>query len=127
MASYFYPESSLAYMAFRRCDSKKHYRNEWAAELAAQHASKESGSLVIAYTCFECGGNHIGHADLSQQLAREEHIGKPCVRCGKPIPQWRRDKTLRKGFTIADVLYCSKGCSKRARLKRKAERERLHL
>lgn len=67
----------------RRCDSK---RSMWRkqAERRAAAASNKSGSLIIAYKCFDCVGWHIAHASYEELIARERDV--ELVRSRKPIP-----------------------------------------
>jgi hypothetical protein len=49
--------------ALTRCDSKLAFRSLNQAAVQAERASNRTGELIIAYTCFDCGAFHIGHAD----------------------------------------------------------------
>jgi hypothetical protein len=53
----------------RRCDGKRSYRWMKQATKQAKLATERAGKLIIAYECYDCGAWHIGHADLSQQIA----------------------------------------------------------
>lgn len=97
--------------AARRCDPKQVYIRIKAAELAAKKASEETGDLIIAYQCPDCGRFHIGHADSSQRLARKAHMDRPCQQCGGMIPAYKKEKAARRRST---ALYCSDGCQRRA-------------
>lgn len=66
---------------FQRYRGNHVYRTMARAEIEAERASKRTGELILAYTCFSCRRVHIGHADLSQQLARVPHVARPCQRC----------------------------------------------
>ena len=88
----------------KRCEGKRAYRTMARAELEAERASKRTGELIIAYTCFDCRLFHIGHADLSQQLARVPHVDRPCQHCDEVIPDSKQQKAKRFGSV---ALYCS--------------------
>jgi len=89
------------------------------AEIQAERASKVTGELIIAYICFDCGMFHIGHADLSQQLARIPHVDRPCEHCGAVIPDNKKNKA--KQFSSI-ALYCSDQCQTKASLERRESR-----
>ncbi|MBB5343393.1 KH domain-containing protein [Tunturibacter empetritectus] len=99
---------------FQSCDGKRAFRSLAEAEIEAERASKKTGELILAYTCYDCGRFNVGHADLSQQLARILHLDRPCQRCGqveeaegqelpfndsvlfRPMPEGRRSGTSRR-------------------------------
>ncbi len=83
--------------------------------------STRAGALIIAYECPDCGYFHIGHADLSQRLAREVRIPR-CRVCENPIPPHRM---LWVKPRETPPHYCSKACKKRARKLREANDTRL--
>jgi hypothetical protein len=58
--------------ARRRCDGKAAYPRLETAEMAARRDSLRTGDYIIAYKCYDCGKWHIGHADLSQYIVRDE-------------------------------------------------------
>jgi hypothetical protein len=60
----------------RRCDGKKPHKFITSAARSAKRATELSGSLIIAYECYDCGAFHIGHADLSQKIAFEQAIAE---------------------------------------------------
>ncbi len=104
---------------FRRCESKRAYPSLGEAEVQAARASDRTGELILAYTCCDCGSAHIGHADLSQQLARVPHMDRPCLHCGGTIPEAKKLKAAR---LHAQALYCSDRCQGWASLKRRDAR-----
>jgi hypothetical protein len=75
--------------AERRCNRKAAYPSMSLAEQKAETASSRTGSLIIGYQCYDCGKFHIGHADESQRIARQESIDTPapakCILCGSPM------------------------------------------
>ena len=90
-------------------------------------ASRKTGELIIAYACFDCGYCHIGHADRSQQLAREIHVDRPCEKCGGIIPDFKKRKAKGLGGV---ALYCSDACQRaaaNARRKMRNAQERVAL
>jgi hypothetical protein len=104
--------------ALRRCDSKLAFRSLNQAAIQAERASSRTGELIIAYTCFDCGAFHIGHADLSQYLA---HVGDPgCRECNQPIPE---AKKLQARAYSAKAIYCSARCQRVAEKRRRARRQ----
>jgi hypothetical protein len=70
----------------------------------------KTGELIISYQCYDCGKWHIGHADLSQILARIPPNGPLCVICGQRIEATRIEKAERKGNIIQT---CSKPCAQK--------------
>lgn len=46
------------------CQRKNRYLSLGLAERAAAKQSRESGDVIKAYSCTECGGWHIGHPRL---------------------------------------------------------------
>ena len=105
--------------ALRRCDSKRAYRSLKLAAAQAEQASNRTGELIIAYTCFDCGAFHIGHADLSQQLAHDVLLEPGCRRCGQTIPEARKRQA--RAYS-AQAIYCSPRCQKAAKKRRSAQR-----
>jgi hypothetical protein len=93
---------------FRRCARKRGFRNPNIADELARRASLKTGELIISYQCYDCGKWHIGHADLSQILARIPPNGPICMICGQRIPDSRIEKAERKGIVIQT---CSKLCA----------------
>ncbi len=73
------------------------------AEQKAERASGRTGELIIAYECVDCGFYHIGHADLSQRLAREVRIAR-CRVCGSPIPEHRL-RNIKQHETPPQILW----------------------
>jgi hypothetical protein len=106
--------------ALRRCDSKLAFRSLNQAAIQAERASSRTGELIIAYTCFDCGAFHIGHADLSQQLAHTVSVEPGCRECNLPIPE---AKKRRARACSAKAIYCSDRCQKVAERKRRAQRQ----
>ena len=104
---------------FKRCDGKQAYRTMKQAEIRAERASKSTGELIIAYTCFDCRMIHIGHADLSQQLARIPHVDRACQHCAAEIPESKKQKAER--FRSV-ALYCSDQCQAKASADRRTAR-----
>ena len=96
----------------RRCAGKTRFPNMARAERRAEALSIRTGDLILAYECADCGRFHVGHADLSQRLARAIHVDRNCLRCGKPIYETLQQKAKRWG---SPSLYCSAGCRKAAR------------
>ena len=105
--------------ALRRCDSKLAYRSLNLAAARAEQASNRTGELIIAYTCFDCGAFHIGHADLSQQLAHSVLLEPGCRQCGQTIPVAKKRKTR---FYSVKPIYCSVRCQKVAKKRRSVQR-----
>ena len=113
--------------ADRRCDCKVPYRYITTAEKAARKVSQRTGELIIAYECPDCGCFHIGHADKSQIIVREQqaihrsHLPSSCPHCGSPIPEERRRASVASGNPN---VYCSNTCrvkgGKKARHARRA-------
>lgn len=117
-----------------RCDTKHPFPFVKMAQKAARLASQRTGHLIIAYECIDCGLYHIGHADRSQIIVRQERPlkepGPPktivlptsCPQCGGPIPEQRRTAAERTG---SSTVYCSRKCqgkgSRKARHARRAE------
>jgi hypothetical protein len=106
--------------ALTRCDSKRAYRSLKQAAVQAELASNRTGELIIAYTCFDCGVFHIGHADLSQYLANVALVDPGCRECNLPIPE---AKKRRARACSAKAIYCSDRCQKVAERKRRAQRQ----
>ena len=100
---------------FERCARKRGYSNPDMADELAQKASLRTGDLIISYQCYDCGKWHIGHADLSQILARIPPNGPTCVICGQRIPEARIEKAKRWG---SPTRTCSKLCTKEMRRQR---------
>lgn len=46
------------------CERKNRYASQGLATKAAQRQSRESGDVIQAYSCIDCGGWHIGHPRL---------------------------------------------------------------
>jgi hypothetical protein len=106
--------------ALRRCDSKLAFRSLNQAAVQAERASSRTGELIIAYTCFDCGAFHIGHADLSQQLAHTAPVEPGCRECNLPIPE---AKKRRARACSAKAIYCSDRCQRVAEKKRRVQRQ----
>lgn len=104
---------------FKRCFGKFGFRSIAKAEIEAERASAKTGDLILAYTCCDCSQVNIGHADLSQQLARIPHIDRPCQKCDGIIPESKKQKA--KQFQGV-ALYCSDLCQREAARKRRSER-----
>lgn len=117
--------------ALRRCDRKAAYPSWKVAESVAQKISIRTGELLIAYQCFDCNRFHVGHADRSQIIVRE-NASKPktkvhtpivfptaCPHCGQPIPDERR-RAAQDSHT--PIVYCSRKCQQKG--SRRARRER---
>lgn len=101
--------------ALGRCDRKRVYLTMARAERVAERQSLQSGELLLAYPCFDCGRFHVGHADLSQQIIRQEPVkalNVCCPRCQKPVPEERRAAATASG---AAVVYCTRRCGERYR------------
>ena len=102
--------------ALARCYGKSAFPNFAIAEKVAQRDSEKAGELIIAYQCYDCGRFHVGHADLSQILARQEPIKglielpTECPRCGQPVPEERRIAATESGNSN---VYCSKKCGQK--------------
>ncbi len=115
----------LKELVYKRCDSKIAHRSMRIAERLAERASMKKGELIIAYRCIDCGSFHIGHADLSQRLARAPHVDLPCQHCGATIPEFKKWKAE---VFQSRALYCSDRCQKvaadRRRVRRKHAAER---
>jgi hypothetical protein len=114
--------------AVKRCLGKQAYRRITIAEKVAQRDSERTGELIIAYQCFDCGRFHVGHADHSQKIVRQEverrgfSLPKSCPHCGGPIPEERRLAAWECGNRN---VYCSTKCQqkggKKARHARRTE------
>ena len=109
----------LKELVYKRCDSKVAHRSMRIAERLAERASLKKGELIITYQCIDCGSFHIGHADLSQRLARAPHVDLPCQHCGATIPDSRNE---RRRFQ-SRALYCSDRCQKVAADRRRVSRK----
>jgi hypothetical protein len=106
--------------ALKRCDSKLAYRSLNLAAARAEQASNRTGELIIAYTCFDCGVFHIGHADLSQQLAHSVLLEPGCRQCGQTIPEAKKRQA--RAYS-SKPIYCSTRCQKVAKKRRSAQRQ----
>ena len=95
----------------RRCGRKQGYRTPEQAERRAREASEKTGELIIVYKCFDCGMWHIGHADHCQELATPKG-DRPCVVCGKPIPEGKLKRGRKHQFK---TRTCSKKCHEASR------------
>jgi hypothetical protein len=114
------PKSEWIHPAhFRRCEGKRSFRSLAKAEIEAARASSKTGQLILTYPCFDCGWVHVGHAELSQRLARLPHLFRPCQQCGGVIPESKKQKA--KQFQ-AVALYCSDRCQKETAKQRRAQR-----
>lgn len=51
------------------CQRKNRYASEGLARKAAIRQSHESGDVIAAYACVDCGGWHIGHPRLKAPFA----------------------------------------------------------
>lgn len=60
---------SLEAIHHLRCGRKKPFGQKTAITIA-KRLTEESGELLVAYKCFDCGSFHVGHADKSQRIAR---------------------------------------------------------
>ena len=105
----------------RRYNGKAAYSGMLKAESRAESASGRAGALIIAYECPDCGRFHIGHADLSQRLAREVHVDRGCLRCGSPIHEALRQKAKQWG---SPSLYCSALCRREAAQERRTQQRK---
>jgi hypothetical protein len=98
-----------------RCNRKKVYRTIRQAEVVAQRQSLQQNELLIAYECFDCGSFHVGHADLSQQIVRQQQEDRSvniyCPRCQALVPERRRVLAAKSGTRTA---YCTKKCKDKA-------------
>jgi hypothetical protein len=99
--------------AINRCFGKQAYRHITVAEKVAHRDSDRTGDLIIAYKCYDCGHYHVGHADRSQHIVREEverhgfSLPKICPHCGGAIPEARRIAAWESGNRN---VYCSNKC-----------------
>ncbi len=94
----------------KRCDRKRFYYTMRKASDVAARQSLQTGHLLIAYECPDCGAFHVGHADRSQQIIRQrqdEKLPRTCARCGEQVSQRRRLDALGLG---AERVYCSELC-----------------
>ena len=112
--------------AVRRCYGKAKFPNIATAEKVAQRDSERTGDLIIAYQCFDCLRFHVGLADRSQILARQEpearliELPTACPRCSGPIPEQRRIAAAEAGNAN---VFCSNRCrDKQSKSKRHARR-----
>jgi len=114
--------------AVARCYGKQAYRKMTTAEEVAQRDSKRLGTLVVAYECYDCGDFHVGHADLSQRLARQnlDKNGLPtvCPYCSEPIPEERRQCAWE---SRSRNVYCSKRCQEKGGKKARGARRAAHV
>jgi hypothetical protein len=73
--------------ADKRCNGKAAYPSMAIAEEKARKASARAGRLIISYTCYDCGCFHIGRADESQKLVRQQEVRQKhrpkCILCGE--------------------------------------------
>lgn len=114
--------------AVRRCFGKQAYRRITIAERVAQRDSERTGELIVAYQCYDCGHFHVGHADQSQHIVRQQidlrgfSLPVSCPHCKGKIPEERRLAALESGNRN---VFCSKKCqrkgAKKARRARRAE------
>jgi hypothetical protein len=100
---------------FRRCARKRGFRDPNIADELARRASLKTGELIISSECYDCGKWHIGHADLSQILARIPPSGPTCIICGRRISEARIEKAKRWG---SPTPTCSKPCTQEMRRQR---------
>lgn len=103
----------------RRCEGKVAYPSMRLATRLAEKVSLRTGELIISYECVDCGRFHIGHADVSQKLARGIGSLKRCLQCGRSVyepPSKRPDRPA------SPILYCSRDCRHRAAQRRRTER-----
>jgi hypothetical protein len=105
--------------ALKRCDSKLAFRSLNQAAVQAERASNRTGELIIAYTCFDCAAFHIGHADLSQQLAHSVPLEPGCRQCGQTIPEAKKRQA--RAYSVKPI-YCSVRCQRVAKKRRSAQR-----
>jgi predicted RNA-binding Zn-ribbon protein involved in translation (DUF1610 family) len=61
----------------KRCDRKRFYYTMHKASEVAARQSLQTGHLLIAYECPDCGAFHVGHADRSQQIIRQQQDENP--------------------------------------------------
>lgn len=47
------------------CERKQRYASQGLATKSAQRQSRETGDVIQAYSCTQCGGWHIGHPRLA--------------------------------------------------------------
>jgi len=112
--------------ALRRRVGKQAYRRITIAEKVAARDSQRTGELIIAYQCFDCLRFHVGHADQSQQIARQHRgfsLPTTCPHCGEPIPEERRQAARESGNL---TVYCSKKCSRKGAKKARNARRAQH-
>ena len=95
--------------SFGRCDRKQTYRTGDKAYQLAMRNSKKTGELIISYKCFDCGKWHLGHADQSQIIVRQQDARPTCEYCGKAIPPFRV-RIDKLSQTV--VKSCSTECAK---------------
>ena len=113
--------------AVARCYGKQAYRRVKIAEDVARRDSERTGQLIIAYQCYDCGRFHVGHADLSQRIARQQFdrtcLPAVCPHCGGPIPEERRRSAWESGNRN---VYCSKRCQRKGAKRARRERRAVH-
>ena len=113
------PDGRSSPASLLRCQRKRTYWNGTLADKAAQRASAKTGELIISYQCYECHRWHIGHADLSQILARIPPGRALCEVCGQPIDANRLDKAKKSGTL---TTTCSKPCKRELDSRQKQQR-----
>jgi hypothetical protein len=110
--------------ALKRCNSKQAFRSLEQAETIAQRLSVRLDELLIAYTCFDCGRAHVGHADYSQLLIRmvpDDSHRLECANCKGPISD---ERIATQAFEGLVAYCCSPKCQRKwARKKRHAKRK----
>jgi hypothetical protein len=113
--------------AIKRCLGKQPYKTITMAEKVAQRDSSRTGDLIIAYQCFDCGRFHVGHADRSQLIVRQQverrgfSLPKDFPHCGGPIAEQRRIAAWESGNS---AVFCSKKCQRKgSRKARHARRD----
>jgi predicted RNA-binding Zn-ribbon protein involved in translation (DUF1610 family) len=110
--------------ADRRCNFKAAYPNMAIAEKRACKATAKAGHLIIAYQCFDCGSFHIGRADESQNIVRQQEVKTEslprCTLCGEIMHV--RTNVFNPN---PDGPVCgTKRCKRRRQRRRQAERRR---
>lgn len=105
----------------QRCGDKKMYRDPEIADRKAANASRRTNELIVSYKCIDCGCWHIGHADYTDMIVRNDPPVMNCVECGEPIPAARLLEAQRSKITIKT---CSPHCSLRGQRRRNRKRRR---
>ncbi len=91
----------------------------------AQECSLKTGQIIVAYQCPDCRRFHIGHADSTQLLVREQELNslpRSCTVCGGFITPAQQLEAISKKRPF---VYCSQTCEQSHTDGRKQYRRRM--